>query len=42
VIQQLRWAIASGHAALESLGKDPGHCSRIASLFQNKLLNPGA
>jgi hypothetical protein len=42
MIQQLRRAIATGHAALECLGKDQGDCRRIASPLQNKLLNCGA
>jgi hypothetical protein len=42
VIQQLRRAIATGQAALECLGKDQGHCCRIASPLYNKLLDCGA
>ena len=42
MIQQLCRAIATGQAALECLGKDQGHCRRIASPLQNKLLNCGA
>ena len=42
MIQQLRRAIATGHAALECLGKDQGHCRRIASPLNNKLLDCGA
>ena len=42
MLQHLRWAIATGDAPLECLGKDQGDCRRIASPLQHKLLNCGA